>query len=478
MDFLSHIPEAMLLSIGFMAILCLCYEGLNYWFKHNTKQQYTFAISLQLFGLVHFVIEIFTPGVTILPIFHIPLSNTFQWLSLLGGLYFLLLTFFLIRYVFNWIQLTNIKSTADYEVTAELNQWIKQVTYSKEYSQSIKIGVSNTINSPITFGWFEPIILLPVAMLNQLSTTDTKYILLHELAHILRDDFKIHLVLEMVKSVLWFNPFAIYLNNKIQLEREKSCDEWVVAQTKEPLLYTKALYQLAKHTYLNKLSLSLAAVENNAALLLRIRHVNGVLTKVSAKNSFPKIILGIVGAFLLLFNIELIPKKIPTVHYVTASKKQSTISIAQSSKSNKPRKILIDRSIVRNTKSPVLNEQIAANYEDSNYQLLVNSTLSWIKSREVNGQNNVIFSSFDPSNPEVEYTIAEQLLLKAVIHSYELKRAIIAHAIEKANGQNELLERVKQSNEWSALQQYEKWATEFLKKHPTIMDTTAHKADF
>jgi hypothetical protein len=78
----------------------------------------------------------------------------------------------------------------------------------------------------------------------------------------------------------------------------------------------------------------------------------------------------------------------------------------------------------------------------------------------------------------VESTIAEQLLLKAVIHSYELKRAIIAHAIEKANGQNELLERVKQSNEWYALQQYEKWATEFLKKHPTIMDTTAHKADF
>ncbi len=479
MSFLSNIPVAMLQSIGFMALLCLSFEGIVYWFKANTKQRYTFAISLQLFGLIHFVFEIFTPGQFILPNLSLPLSNAVQWLSLFGAIYIVIFCFFLVRYVVHWVQLTSLKSAADFELASELNEWIKQVSYSNEISQPIKIGVSNQINSPITFGWFEPIILLPIAMLNQLSTAETKFILLHEMAHILRHDFKIHLALELVKTVLWFNPFANYLNHKIQLEREKSCDEWVVAQTKEPLLYTKALYQLAKHTYFNNLSLSLAAVENNAALLLRIQHMNGLLSKPTVKNSILNIIIGIGCTILLLFNIEAISTKSLSVSYDKKPIQQSIPSKVQKSLSNnKPNIFLIKRSKANSTRAANLNEQIAVHNADSSYQQLVSATLKWIRSREENGQNNAIFSSIDQTNTETDYTIAEQLLFKAVIHSYELKRTILAKAIEKANGQNDPLEIVKHSKEWATLQQYEKWATEYLKRHPSKTDTTVDKTDF
>ncbi len=479
MGYLSNIPVAMLQSIGFMALLCLCYEGINYWFKANTKQLYTFAISLQLFGLIHFVFKIFTPGLFILPNFSLPLSNVVQWLSLIGGLYTVFFCFLLVRYVVQWVQLTSLKSAADYEVTTELNEWIKQVSYSNEISQPIKIGVSNQINSPITFGWFEPIILLPIAMLNQLSAAETKFILLHEMAHILRHDFKIHLALELVKTVLWFNPFANYLNHKIQLEREKSCDEWVVAQTKEPLLYTKALYQLAKHTYFNKLSLSLAAVENNAALLLRIQHMNGLLSKTTVKNSLLNIIIGIGCTIFLLFNIEAIPTKSLTVRYDNTAIQQSIpLKVQTSLSNNKSNKLLIKRAKANSTRAANLSEQIAVHIADSSYQQLVSATLKWIKSREEIGQNNAVFSSLDQTNTETDYTIAEQLLYKAVIHSYELKRTILVKAIEKANVQNDPLEIVKHSKEWATLQQYEKWAAEYLKRHPSKTDSTVDKTDF
>ena len=479
MDFLSQIPGAMLQSIGFMALLCLSYEGIVYWIKANSKQQYIIAIGLQLFGLIHFVFEFFNPKQFVVPNFSLPLSNVVQWLSLTGGLYLVMFGFFLVRFVVHWVQLTSLKSTADYEVATELNDWIKQVSYSNEFNHLIKIGVSNKINSPITFGWFEPIILLPIAMLNQLSTAEIKFILLHEMAHILRHDFKIHLALELVKTVLWFNPFANYLNHKIQLEREKSCDEWVVAQTKEPLLYTKALYQLAKHTYFNNLSLSLAAVENNAALLLRIQHMNGLLSKPTLKNSILNIIFGIGCTILLLFNIEAISTKSLSVSYDKKPIQQSIPSKVQKSLSNnKPNIFLIKRSKANSTRAANLNEQIAFHNADSSYQQLVSATLKWIRSREENGQNNAIFSSIDQTNTETDYTIAEQLLFKAVIHSYELKRTILAKAIEKANGQNDPLEIVKHSKEWATLQQYEKWATEYLKRHPSKTDTTVDKTDF
>jgi beta-lactamase regulating signal transducer with metallopeptidase domain len=469
----------MLQSIGFMAVLCLIFEGLVYLFKANSKQQYIIAIGLQLFGLIHFVFEFFNPNQFVVPNFSLPLSNVVQWLSLTGGLYLVMFGFFLVRFVVHWVKLTSLKSTADYEVATELNDWINQVSYSNEFSHLIKIGVSNKINSPITFGWFEPIILLPIAMLNQLSTAEIKFILLHEMAHILRHDFKIHLALELVNTVLWFNPFANYLNHKIQLEREKSCDEWVVAQTKEPLLYTKALYQLAKHTYFNKLSLSLAAVENNAALLLRIQHMNGLLSKNTVKNSLPNFLIVIGGAILLLFNIEAIPTKSLTVRIDNTPIQQSIPSKVQTSLSNnKSKKFVIKSSKSNSTRTTILKEQIAVHNVDSSYQQLVSATLKWIKSREENGQNNALFSSLDQINAETDYTIAEQLLFKAVIHSYELKRTILVKAIEKANGQNDPLEIVKHSKEWATLQQYEKWAAEYLKRHPFKTDTTVDKTDF
>ena len=66
------------------------------------------------------------------------------------------------------------------------------------------------IDSPITFGWLTPIILLPVAICNQLSTDEIETILLHEIAHIIRNDYLANLIISLNQIILIFNK--VYIN--------------------------------------------------------------------------------------------------------------------------------------------------------------------------------------------------------------------------------------------------------------------------
>ena len=63
------------------------------------------------------------------------------------------------------------------------------------------------MSSPVTIGFLKPIILLPVAALNSLTPQQVEAVLLHELSHIRRYDYLINLVITLVHTLFYFNPF-------------------------------------------------------------------------------------------------------------------------------------------------------------------------------------------------------------------------------------------------------------------------------
>ena len=479
MAILQHIPQAMLQSIGFMALLFICYEVIQYWHKTSSKQNYLIASAFYGIAFIHFFVEIFAVSYLSIPKIVLPIAgaNQIQWLSYLGIGYLVTVTGYLLHYVFRWAKLLQLKKNADYLITADLTQWVKTQMVKAGSNRKIQIGYSNFIDGPVTFGWLEPIILMPFSILNQLSTEEIKFILLHEIAHIIRYDFILHVFLELAQIILCFNPFAYYFSNKIKLEREKACDDWVVANTQAPLLYTKALYQLAKYNYSNHNSLSLAAVESNSALLVRIKHVNGLMTNTRISKALSlKLILGIALSFLFLLNMNQVviknvkTKNIPEYHTLT---EPVVLSINKSL--NSSNKTLTKKSRI---KSVITVNMVQNNLQDSTYHNLVKATLDWIKARERIQNNETILAGYEEHKTIYEYSIAEQLLLNAVLHKYELKRKILADIIAKANSQEEAMKIVKNSKEWIELQQYEKWANSFLKQHPNQIDSSAQLSDF
>jgi bla regulator protein BlaR1 len=73
-------------------------------------------------------------------------------------------------------------------------------------SKSVRLHVSEKLLVPFTAGFLKPIILFPLASINQLSVEQVEAILLHELAHIKRHDYLLNILQRVMEIVLFFNP--------------------------------------------------------------------------------------------------------------------------------------------------------------------------------------------------------------------------------------------------------------------------------
>ena len=143
--------------------------------------------------------------------------------------------------------------------------------------KSLELGIKKKINiwysantsSPITFGYFKPIILLPLSLMSKLSVAETEALILHELSHIKHQDFLNNWFLLFNEHVFFFNPFIKRLCNQIRWERELRCDLQVLNYSYNEIIYAESLYKVALPGTYNS-TLLLNAVSNRFSLLKRI----------------------------------------------------------------------------------------------------------------------------------------------------------------------------------------------------------------
>ena len=125
--------------------------------------------------------------------------------------------------------------------------WMERLSQLKDklvITRKVQLFYSSRINMPMMLGIFKPIILLPIATIAQLNVDQVEAILLHELAHIKRQDYLVNMLQIVVETGLFFNPFMWWISAGIRREREHCCDDLVLAQTQQPLPYATALATL------------------------------------------------------------------------------------------------------------------------------------------------------------------------------------------------------------------------------------------
>jgi bla regulator protein blaR1 len=146
----------------------------------------------------------------------------------------------------------------------------------------VQLWFSNTISVPVTFGFLKPVIILPVALINQLTMQQAETLILHELTHIKANDYLLNWFLIVTENIFFFNPFILTLCKKIRLEREKYCDSNVIAFEYAPLLYAETLL---KSQYMQQQipQYQLAAVTGKKQLLQRIQFFTDKKNNVSPK---------------------------------------------------------------------------------------------------------------------------------------------------------------------------------------------------
>jgi beta-lactamase regulating signal transducer with metallopeptidase domain len=101
------------------------------------------------------------------------------------------------------------------------------------------------VDQPLTFGLWRPVVLLR-RRLSILSPEARRAVVCHELLHVSRHDWAWTLLEEAVQTAFWFHPAMWWALGQVQLSREETVDELVVAITAARRPYMNALMMFAE----------------------------------------------------------------------------------------------------------------------------------------------------------------------------------------------------------------------------------------
>jgi bla regulator protein blaR1 len=311
--FLQSIGWAILNSIWQMALLWCIFIAASYIFKLNSQRKYQWATASLFIGFGWFLSGIiyYLSSSKILEesFFGIGISGSFDHLEKLllsaSVTYLIFLFFPAVKLFRNWKFVQKIQQKGLHKADLHYRLFVHDLSYKLGIGKKVSLFISDLIHSPVTIGYLKPIILLPVAVLNQLTVAQVEAILLHELAHIRRYDYLLNLLLNIIGTLLYFNPFVKQFLNAVEEERENCCDELVLQFQYDTAAYASALLTLQRSAA-KPLTLAVAATGKNP-LLKRIEKMAGM-----EKNNFFSFrqVTGLLAAliFIIAFNSIIISR--------------------------------------------------------------------------------------------------------------------------------------------------------------------------
>jgi len=110
--------------------------------------------------------------------------------------------------------------------------------------RAVAVLLHDDVVTPMTCGWIRPAIVMP-ADAPEWSAADVRRALVHELEHVRRRDWPIHVLARVTCALYWFHPAAWVAWRQLTLECERACDDAVVAQA-ESTAYAEQLVALAR----------------------------------------------------------------------------------------------------------------------------------------------------------------------------------------------------------------------------------------
>jgi len=174
----------------------------------------------------------------------------------------------------------------------------EQVTTHLKIKKTIRFHLSALVNVPLVIGYLKPVVLFPLALVNQLDNDQVEAILIHELSHIRRNDFLLNLIKTAIETLLFYNPFVWMAGRFIHIEREHACDDLVLKITGKPLNYAHALLKLELLKDKNSPAYALAATGKTQNLYQRIKRITNMKTNyLNAKQQMAALTLGVACLF-------------------------------------------------------------------------------------------------------------------------------------------------------------------------------------
>ncbi|WP_299326699.1 M56 family metallopeptidase [Parasphingopyxis sp.] len=129
---------------------------------------------------------------------------------------------------------------------------------------------SSRITTPLTIGTLKPVVLVPAGFFLRMPIEQAEAVLVHEIAHICRQDYLLGLIQALICNIFFFHPAIAYLSRQIDIEREYACDARVVAETGNANALAQGLGKVALESHDMLPGFAMAADGSKTPLMNRI----------------------------------------------------------------------------------------------------------------------------------------------------------------------------------------------------------------
>ena len=119
-----------------------------------------------------------------------------------------------------------------------------------------RILTTEDATTPMTWGVFRPVVLLPAVVAGG-DPDRLRAVLLHELAHVARRDYLLHLLAQAACALYWFHPLVWLARREALRMRERASDDVVLGFGVRPADYATSLVQLSRSLAAPRLCASL-----------------------------------------------------------------------------------------------------------------------------------------------------------------------------------------------------------------------------
>ena len=137
----------------------------------------------------------------------------------------------------HWVRLRKLTDTA---------QDFPMPDFPQDLSMSAPVRITPSLMEPGLVGIFRPVVMLPDGLMGFLSGPERASILAHELTHLRRRDNVTAVIHMAVETLFWFAPPVWLIGARLIEERERACDESVLALGHDPEVYAGGIIKVCK----------------------------------------------------------------------------------------------------------------------------------------------------------------------------------------------------------------------------------------
>ena len=159
-------------------------------------------------------------------------GESYSWAPLLLGVWLLGFATLLILHTLRWRRLRGVMASAH------------AVALPGDLPVAVK--ASTSMLEPGLVGIFKPAVLFPQGLMALLSVPERESILAHEFSHHARRDNVTAACHMAVEALFWFYPPVWLIGARLVAERERACDENVLASGHDPEVYAGGILKVCK----------------------------------------------------------------------------------------------------------------------------------------------------------------------------------------------------------------------------------------